>query len=699
MKSQTLSSSSVQTADNPHAVDVPSILRLLDSDGSQGLSGQEAARRLERDGRNELAEALPPAWWTRLLSQFHEIVIWILLAAALLSGILHEWADAVVILAIVVLNGLLGFFHEERASRAIAALQKLSAPHARVVREGKAMSVAASELVVGDRLELGAGDYVLADVRLTQSASLRINEAALTGESGAVDKVAAVLIDAHAAITDRHNMGWMGTLVAAGKGTGVVVATGMSTQLGRIAGLLQQEKPAQTPLQRRLSELGRVLAVVCVGVAALVFVLHVWHHSSFSEAFLVAISLGVAAVPEGLPAIVTIALALGLKRMARRNALVRSLPAVETLGSVTVICSDKTGTLTRNQMTVRELAVGDNRYEIGGAGYDPTGEFSRRSLRGRTESPEGRVDPLKESDLAACLTAAAWCSSATLSRSAAKDEWGVVGDPTEAALVVAARKAGIQTPDREKRIVQELPFDSDRKMMSVLISPAPNFGALRGATEPDSVLFSKGAPETILAHCTRELRGGIEVPLSERRTDEILWLNSELAARALRVIGLAYRQFRAGVPNQIEEEELVFVGLAGMIDPPRHEAKGAVDRCRAAGIRPVMITGDHPETATAIAREIGIAGEQDEVVSGRELEKLDDAALAARVDQIAVFARVTAEHKLRIVPRLAFPGADRRNDRRRGKRCARGQGGRYRNRDGDRRDRCHPRSGWRRADR
>ncbi len=631
--------------DLSHTLEVDQVLRQLNTDGERGLSASEASQRLGQHGRNELAEAPPPAWWIRLLSQFNEIVIWILLAAALLSGILHEWTDTVVILAIVILNGLLGFFQEQRASRAIASLRRLTAPHARVVRDGSILDVPAAELVPGDRVELEAGDYVLADVRLTRSAALKISEAALTGESIAAEKEAETIFDAGIGVADRSNMAWMGTTVAAGKASAVVVATGMNTQLGRIAGLLQTRKLSQTPLQRRLAELGRVLAVVCVAIAGVVFLLHVWHHSPVSQAFLVAVSLAVAAVPEGLPAIVTIALAIGLGRMARRNVLVRSLPAVETLGSVTSICSDKTGTITRNQMTVREIIVADHCYNVGGSGYAPAGDFRRRVLCNGGESPGQSIDPRVDPDLMQALTVGAWCSGASLSQSDDGNNWEVIGDPTEAALIVAAGKAGIECHDRQKFIRHEMPFDSDRKMMSVLFAP--------GAP---AALFTKGAAESILARCTSERRGGQIVAMSDRRIDEILWLNSELATRALRVLGLAYREYPGVPPAEPVEEQLVFAGLVGMIDPPRPEAKPAVDRCREAGIRPLMITGDHPETALAIAREIGIADDDSEVLSGGELQKLDDDALASRVQRISVFARVTAEHKLRIVQALQRSG-------------------------------------------
>ena len=515
-----------------HSLTVDEVLQTYATDAEHGLSAESAAQRLSVCGRNELAEAPPPPWWKKLVAQFNELVVWVLLVAALLSGIVHQWADTIVILGIVCLNGLLGFFQESRAGKALAALRKLSAPHARVVRDGQIQIVAAAEIVPGDRLELEAGDYVLADVRLIRTASVRMDEAALTGESVPVDKDAARAVDARASVTDRTNMAWMGTVISAGKASGIVIATGMKTELGRIAGLLQQHKAGPTPLQRRLTELGRVLAIVCVCIAALVFALHLLHHSSISDAFLVSVSLAVAAVPEGLPAIVTIALAIGLNRMSRRNALVRNLPAVETLGSVTVICSDKTGTLTRNEMTVREIATGQSCFEVSGSGYVAEGKFSRRIHCGRTESEPVPIDPTLDPDLSMALTIAAWGSNASVVKDAVGG-WRMVGDPTEAALIVAVRKGGIEVAGREKRVQRELPFDSDRKMMSVLLSPAPG-GTIVASYGPNgsvaaSAIFAKGAAEEILARCTSELIGGREAPLTERRIDEILWLNSGLA--------------------------------------------------------------------------------------------------------------------------------------------------------------------------
>lgn len=608
------------------------VLREFIVDSASGLSSDEVARRREQSGWNALAEAPPVPRWKKLLGQFKELVIWILIVAAVISGAMGEWIDTAAILAIVVVNGIIGYLQEEKAGRALAALQRLSAPMAKVIRNGTLQSVPARELVPGDRIELEAGDNVPADVRLLSGFGLRIQEAALTGESVPVDKDAVSVLNKNAPLGDRRNMAYMGTVTTAGKAAAVVVATGMDTELGHIAGLLQRSEPESTPLQRRLAELGKVLVLVCLVIVVVIFALQLARGGQLLETLLVSVSLAVAAVPEGLPAVVTLTLALGLQRMVKRNALVRKLPSVETLGSVTVICSDKTGTLTRNEMTVREIVTGGKRFQVTGGGYAPHGQF----LESRNEP----INPHDEPDLVQVLTTAARCNNATVS---ARDDdagsWQVIGDPTEGALVVAALKAGIQAHDREHQVLHEIPFDSERKAMSVV---------LRG---PDgtSVMHTKGAPEVILAKCIAERRGGKVEPLTDARRGEIMQANSEMASRALRVLALAYRDHSETQGTEYAENELIFAGLVGMIDPPREEATEAVRKCHAAGIRPVMITGDHPETALAIARELHIAGDAEEAISGQELNEMSDAELQTQVDQIAVYARVSAEHKLRVV--------------------------------------------------
>jgi Ca2+-transporting ATPase len=629
----------VTVVSNPHAVATEGVLKSLATDRERGLTAPEASTRIEQHGPNQLEEALPVPLWKKLLAQFNELVIWILIVAAIISGVVGEWADTAAIIAIVIMNGIIGFWQEEKAERALASLQKMFAPMAKVIRDGVLQSIPARELVPGDRIELEAGDHLPADARLIEAFALRVQEAALTGESVPVDKNAASVLSDGAPLGDRDNMVYMGTVAAAGKASAVVTATGMRTELGHIAGLLGRHKSEPTPLQRRLEELGRVLVAVCLAIVSIIFGMSMLRGGKLLDVFLVSVSLAVAAVPEGLPAVVTLALALGLQRMVKRNALVRKLPSVETLGSVTVICSDKTGTLTRNEMTVREILAGGTAYQVTGAGYAPRGEFLKRS------SAEGkptttRVDPARESDLIQGLTVGARCNSATVNpRGDEAAAWQVIGDPTEGALVVAAMKAGVQTDRHRHRVVSEIPFDSDRKAMSVVVAES----------DQARVMYSKGAPEVILSKCVSDRRGGSVVPLTDQRRREILDANSEMASRALRVLGLAYRDNAEPSGGVYEESALTFAGLVGMIDPPREEVKDAVVRCRDAGIRPIMITGDHPATALAIARELHIAAENERVVTGQELNGMAEQALASQVEQISVYARVSAEHKLRVV--------------------------------------------------
>jgi Ca2+-transporting ATPase len=613
----------------PHASPADEVARALGSDPNTGLTRAAAAERLQTYGRNELAQAPPEPWWTRLARQFADLLIWILIAAAIVSGLLGEWLDTVAILAIVVLNGVLGFVQEGRAEQALAALRKLSTPYAKVIRDGLPQNVEAAELVPGDRIDLEAGDRIPADVRLLNTAGFRTEEAALTGESVPSEKDHDKLLEPDAPLGDRINMAYMGTTAAAGTASAIVVATGMSTELGHIAGLLQRQEIEQTPLQRRLAELGKALLWAVLGIVVVMFLVQVLRGGKLAEALLLSVSLAVAAVPEGLSAVVTVALALGLQRMAKRNALIRRLPSVETLGAVTVICSDKTGTLTRNEMTVREVAAGGRRYEVTGSGYEPAGEF---------RANETVVDPANVRALRELLMAAAWCTHAQVTRDGDGGKWEVVGDPTEAALVVAALKAGIRADGRERRVVREIPFSSDRKAMSVVARPGDD-GQL--------YMYTKGAPEVVLSKCRHELIDGAQRELTDARRAAILDEAHGLAGRALRVLALASR--KADGHHELGESNLNFAGLAGMMDPPRDEAREAVGRCRTAGITPVMITGDHPDTARAIAESLGILRDGQRVVVGTELDQIDDARLEADVGQIPVYARVTAAHKMKII--------------------------------------------------
>jgi Ca2+-transporting ATPase len=626
-----------------HARDTDDVVRRLDTDPERGLPAAEAARRLSACGPNALERAAPEPLWRKILAQFKELVIWILLVAAGIAAAMGDWADTAAILAIVLVNAAIGFFQEQRAQQALAALERLAAPLAKVVRDGGVHPVPARSIVPGDRLELEAGDQVPADARLVEAFGLRVQESALTGESVPVEKGPAGPLPEATPLGDRRSIVHAGTVVAAGRGAALVVETGMRTQLGRIASLLERSPPETTPLQRRLGELGRVLIVICLVVVGIIFLLEtwrgggllaLWRDGGLGEVMLRAVSLAVAAVPEGLPAVVTLVLAIGLQRMVARNALVRRLPSVETLGSVTVICSDKTGTLTRNEMTVREIVTARGRYRVTGAGYEPRGEFLRE--------PDGVVVAVSDPDLRRALLIAARCGSATVEPTGDGGGWRVVGDPTEGALVVAALKGGVPAEDPREPVIFELPFDSERKRMSVVLRTAPD----------RRLMVTKGATEAVLPRCTAELHGGAVVPLTDDRRREILSAATEMAGRALRVLSLASRDMPADEPLDsqpaVAERELVHVGLVGMIDPPRDEARRAVERCRTAGIRPVMITGDHPATALAIGRELGMSA-ADRVVSGAELDGISDDRLLDEVASIAVYARVSAEHKLRVV--------------------------------------------------
>jgi Ca2+-transporting ATPase len=610
---------------------------------SEGLSSHEAAQRLETNGLNELKEGKPISPLKIFLGQFKSLIIWILIAAGVISGLLGERVDAIAILAIVVLNAVIGFYQEFKAEKSIAALKKMTAPQAKVRRDGQVTSIPASGIVAGDILALEAGDLVAADARLLQAASLKCIESALTGESEAVTKQAETLEQSDIPLGDRENMVFMGTSVAAGTGQAVVVATAMNTELGRIAGLIEEAGAEErTPLEKKLESFGRVLVWAALGIVALLFGLGLLRGTKPFELFMTSVSLAVAAVPEGLPAVVTVALALGVLRMSRRRALVRKLPAVETLGSTTVICTDKTGTLTVGEMTVRALYVAGQSFEVTGEGYGPDGEVR---FEGRKAEAQ-HAAPLLE--LATVLVG---CNNAHLAQEGGT--WKTIGDPTEGALLAVGLKAG---GDR-KRIEEELPkqhefpFDSDRKC-STVIRKMPN-GKLRA--------FINGAPDVLLERCTNLYTSTGVRPMTDEDRQSILAQNTAMARQALRVLGSAWRDLDNASPADLTagavERDLVFVGLSGMYDPPRPEANDAIAKCRAAGIRVVMITGDHPNTATAIARDIGLASDGDQAIAGVELDKMSDDALLNRVPKISVYARVTAEHKLRIIRALKANGA------------------------------------------
>ena len=622
------------------------LARELRSNVHVGLTEEEARFRLPQQGFNELPEAPPASPFTLLLAQFSNLIVWVLIGAAILSGLLREWLDSAAILTIVLLNAVLGFVQEYKANRSLAALRKLSVATARVIRGGAIRTIPARELVSGDLLLVEAGDHVPADARLVYATMLRTQEAALTGESTPVDKTADALSDQALPLADRRNMLFLGTDVIAGKGRAVVAATGLRTELGHIASMIEKADGDATPLQRRLEQFGRSLLYLSLGIVAVVFLLGLLRSEPLVEMFLTAVSLAVAAIPEGLPAIVTVTLALGVTRMAQRHALIRHLPAVETLGSTTVICTDKTGTLTKNEMTATRLYAGGRTFEITGEGYAPMGEIREAP---NVRSGGADLGSNRPETLDRLLTAAVLCNGATLREE--QGAWRIIGDPTEGALLVAAAKRQLFKGQVEatQPVLGEAPFDPERKMMAVVRRTT------QGATA-----YVKGAPDLLLQRCTQWVTADRLVePLSESVRRRILGMNSAFAQDALRVLGLAERTLErqpdAYRANDIEQD-LIFLGLAAMKDPLRPEALAAVKTCREAGIRTVMITGDHQETATAIARELGITNGF-AATSGLELDRLTDEELSEQVEWISVYARVSAEHKLRIVRAWKARGA------------------------------------------
>jgi Ca2+-transporting ATPase len=605
-----------------------------------GLTEQALPALRATYGWNELTRVAGESAWQKLWRQFNDLVIWILVAAALTSGLLGDRVDAVVIIAIVLLNGMLGFLQERRAERAFIELEKMAAPMATVIRNGVRLTIAARELLPGDIIELSEGDVVPADARLLEAFALQTQEASLTGESLPVDKVAETVLAVDTQLGDRCNMVYLGTAVTGGRATAIVTAIGMQTELGRIDAMLETSTAAPTPLQRRINHLGRTLVGGCVVLIVLTFGMQVARGGDILKVFLLAVSLAVAAIPEGLPAVVTVSLAIGVRKMARRNALIRRLPSVETLGSVTVICTDKTGTLTRNEMMVREVLAGGRRYQVTGDGYQPQGAF-REVVSAESRDAIPHASPA----LDMALWIGAHCNHARLvppAPSHGRTAWQVTGDPTEGALLVAALKAGDARDGAGYELVDEMPFHSDRKRMSVTVRRAD--GAV--------MILTKGAIEAVLPDCTLELLDRAPRPLSEAARATIAATHTELASRGMRMLILAYQDFPTAGGVGAGAGQMTFAGLVGMIDPPREAVAESVARCWRAGIRPVMITGDHPATATTIARELGIARAESQVLTGREIDQLSDAGLSERSVAVAVYARVTAAHKLRIVRAL-----------------------------------------------
>ncbi|WP_322801063.1 cation-translocating P-type ATPase [Thermoflexus sp.] len=613
-----------------HTLPVEECFRQLSAEPA-GLSRAEAARRLQEWGPNELEPPRRISPLTILLAQFRNVLVLILLAATALSILLGHGTEAVVIMIIVLFSVLLGFLQEYRAERALEALRRMAAPMATVLREGTEERIPARELVPGDLVILHAGDRVPADLRLIEAVNLQIDEAVLTGESVPVEKHTAAIPDPDLPLGDRRNMAYAGTVVTYGRGRGLVVATGMRTEFGAIARMLQTIEEERTPLQENLDRLGKALARAALGVVALIVALGLLRGRPWLEMLIFGLALAVAVVPEALPAVVTISLALGVQRMVRRNALIRRLPAVETLGSTDIICTDKTGTLTRNEMTVRRLFVCGQFWEVTGSGYEPSGEFQRN---GQPAEPSEAVRRL--------LRAAALASDARLHREP-DGRWRGQGDPTELALLMAALKAGLQPEALNGRYprVHEIPFTSERKRMTTLHQgPEGLFAA------------SKGAPEVILESCRFLLTDEGERPLTPAERERILEAARTMAGEALRVLAVADK---ASARLEDAEEGMTFLGLVGMIDPPRPEAKAAIQVCREAGIRVVMITGDHPLTARAIARELGLL-RNGRVITGAELDAMSDEEFEQQVEEIDVYARVSPAHKFRVVTALQKKG-------------------------------------------
>jgi Ca2+-transporting ATPase len=641
-----------------HRLSTDEVLARLGTSAASGLDPEVAAARLAEHGPNELASTPPVPAWRRFLAQFRDVLVVLLLVATAVSTII--WAlegavglpyEAIAIFAVVLLNATMGYAQESRAERAVASLREMSAATARVVRGGRELTIDARELVPGDIVLIEEGDTIPADARLLESAALHTAEAALTGESVPVSKNPAPL-EGDVAIGDRRNMLYSGTAVTYGHGRAVVTATGMRTEMGRIAGLLEEATDETTPLQRELDRTGRrlglvVIAIAIVMIATILIVDEVDGPTALFEVLILGVALAVAAVPEGLPAVVTAVLAIGVQRMARRRAIVRRLSAVETLGSASVIASDKTGTLTKNEMTVRVLVTASGRVTFSGTGYDPAGTLA---LAG-----DGAPDETLRAEIETALTAADRANNASIER--IDGRWTLHGDPTEAALRVAARKAGLDPVALDARFprIGEVPFSSERKQMSTLHREADRDGF--------GVVFTKGAADILLDECTHEVIGTGLRPLTDERRRQILDTAEQLAGEALRTLGLAVRRAPLHELEALDDDHgadvehgLAFAGLVGMIDPPRAEAKEAVARARLAGIRPLMITGDHPRTAAVVARELGI-GNGDRAVTGAELDRMSPDEQAATVAEVSVYARVNPEHKLRIIDALRRHGA------------------------------------------
>ncbi len=660
-----------------HSLEINKALDLLDSNADSGLTSPKVEQHFQKYGPNELEEHGGRSTWEILLDQFKNIMLLMLIGVALISGFLDFLAlqagdlkpgevpfkDTIAIMAIVILNGILGYVQESRAEKALAALKKLTSPLVRVLRGGKLEEIAAKELVPGDVMLLEAGMQVAADGRLIEQSNLQIRESALTGEAEAVNKQATLLLPEDASLGDRVNLVFQGTEVVQGRAKVLVTNTGMTTELGKIAAMLQAVETEPTPLQQRMTQLGNVLvtgSLILVAIVVVGGVIQARGFSNIQDLLEVSLSMAVAVVPEGLPAVITVTLALGTQRMVRHNALIRKLPAVETLGSVTTICSDKTGTLTQNKMVVQSVYTNDHAFRVTGEGYAPTGDF---------QLSEQKIPVEEHPEIPALLVACAVCNDAVLQKE--KGEWAILGDPTEGALVTLAGKAGIEKDQWNSKLprVSEFPFSSERKRMSVIAQvEAIATGEPSTAVDPaiagfvnsePYLMFTKGSPELILARSTASYLGTNSAPLNEAQRAKILAANDQMASKGLRVLGFAYKPLAEIPPegsDETSEQNLVWLGLVGMLDAPRPEVRAAVEESREAGMRPVMITGDHQLTARAIAVDLGIAQEGDTVITGQQLQRMSDQELEENVDLVSIYARVAPEHKLRIVQALQRRG-------------------------------------------
>ncbi|MFH0887213.1 MAG: cation-translocating P-type ATPase, partial [bacterium] len=613
------------------------VRRELDTDLMRGLTSNGAMERLSQYGPNEIMEKKRKRFLQMFAEEFKNFLIFILLIAAVISILIGEFIDGAFIMTIVLINALIGAVQEARAAKEIRALKKMVVSYAMVIRDGQVLKIPSSELVPGDLIMLETGASVPADIRLIESVNIKIDEASLTGESIPSAKSAQTLTE-DLPLADRLNMAFTGTAVVYGRGKGIVTGTGMNTELGKIATMVQSEPEDQAPLEKKFAEFGKWIGLAAIGICITIFVVGMLRGIELFEMFLTSVSLAVAAVPEGLPAVVAVTLALGARRMAKRKAIVRNLAAVETLGSVTTICSDKTGTLTQNKMMVNVVFAGDRAYLITGSGYEPFGKF----LLNKQE-----INPLNSPDLALLLTCGVLCNDAHL----LAEGYKIAGDPTEGCLIVTAEKAKIGQDEMSSLYprISEVPFDSERKRMTT-IHKHPQEGF---------VIFTKGALEGILELCESKYCGGKIQALSDAEKYEILNKNKEFASAGLRVLGFAYKKLTK-LPNTIHdntiENELVFLGFCGMIDPPREETAASIQKCKSARINPIMITGDNKLTALAIAKAIGMATDASQMMDGMELESIENERLSRIIDKIKIFARVSPEHKTKIVKALTERG-------------------------------------------